>query len=61
MQKRKPYVMPKVVQVELRQEQAVLVLCNQSATSTSIGTGDVLCNTTCRKESDIGNSGRPPS
>jgi len=57
---KKPYAPPKIFQVELNQEQAILAACHATATAAN-NRGTARCRTTCRRHASGGNSGAPAS
>lgn len=61
MTKKKPYAAPKISEVELNQEQAILVTCASGTTSVSNNRTTGCVAGTCKRSMNSGNSGGRPS
>ncbi len=58
---KKPYQAPKIFEVELNQDQAILTLCETGTTSTANNKSSGGCNGACKKSMTTGGSAAHPS
>ena len=60
MKEKKPYTSPKIYQVELNQDQAILTACQAGVASASTGSNR-RCTSTCRRANSGGAQAARPS